>query len=90
MWKRITSQHKQAALENICSLLQIFFKYPFQKVHVVIFYVTAFESSTRKLEDLHLSEDGIITKITSRNQREYYTASNQSVNQGREYEQSIW
>ncbi|KZS04595.1 Uncharacterized protein APZ42_032417 [Daphnia magna] len=66
MWKRLTSQHEQAALENVHSLLQRFFEYPYQKGDDVMSHITAIETFARQLEDLGspLTEAQIITKIT--------------------------
>lgn len=52
MWKRLTSQHEQAALEIVHSLLQIFVEYPYQKDDDVMSHVTAIEPFERMLEDL--------------------------------------
>ena len=66
MWKRLTSQHEQAALEIVHSLLQIFVEYPYQKGDDVMSHVTAIEPFERELEDLGslLTKAQIITKIT--------------------------
>ena len=77
MWKRLTSQHEQVALENERSLLKRFFEYPYQKGNDVMSHFTAIETfAIRQLEDLGspLTEAQFITFFPYYKDRDYTTS----------------